>query len=126
MIVPFDRNGGCPPGWEEFTDGQGRVIIGQGQGIDLTNRTYRETLGEESITLSVENIPRHSHYLWARSIVDQGDGVSVASGYDHEDATSGMRTRDLISETAPAPNAPIQILPPYIALYWCTPSRGGE
>ena len=42
-------------------DLRGRFILSSGQGDKLTNRTVAETGGSEKVTLTVEQIPSHSH-----------------------------------------------------------------
>lgn len=51
----------CPPGWSPFEDGAGRVVVGVGEAPDLTIRTLREKGGLESVTLSIQQMPRHRH-----------------------------------------------------------------
>jgi microcystin-dependent protein len=46
-------------------DLRGRVPIGQGRGVGLTNRTLGEAAGTEEITLLSSQIPPHSHTLFA-------------------------------------------------------------
>ena len=31
-VVAYDRSGGCPDGWSDFDEGQGRVVLGSGVG----------------------------------------------------------------------------------------------
>ncbi|MGE5396789.1 MAG: phage tail protein [Chitinophagales bacterium] len=42
-------------------DLRGRVPVGQGQGPGLTNRTMGQMDGAETVTLTVSNLPTHSH-----------------------------------------------------------------
>lgn len=42
-------------------DLQGRVIVGAGQGVGLSRRNIAEKAGEESHTLSVGEMPAHTH-----------------------------------------------------------------
>lgn len=42
-------------------DTRGRVVVGQGQGPGRTPRVIGETGGSETVTLSVNNLPPHSH-----------------------------------------------------------------
>jgi microcystin-dependent protein len=48
-------------------DLKGRVAIGQGQGPGLTNRSLGEKLGEESHTLTANEMAAHNHSLNADS-----------------------------------------------------------
>jgi microcystin-dependent protein len=42
-------------------DVQGRVLIGQGQGAGLSNYVWGQKSGTENTTLTVSNMPAHSH-----------------------------------------------------------------
>ncbi|ANV88511.1 tail fiber protein [Picosynechococcus sp. PCC 7117] len=44
-------------------DKRGRTGIGAGQGAGLSNRTLGQVLGEERVTLSISEMPSHSHGL---------------------------------------------------------------
>lgn len=46
-------------------DLRGRVPVGQGQGTGLTNRVIGQTLGTETVTLTVDQMPAHTHALTA-------------------------------------------------------------
>jgi microcystin-dependent protein len=48
-------------------DMRGRVPVGTGQGLVLTNRTLGEQGGEESVTLTIAQMPTHRHGLMASS-----------------------------------------------------------
>lgn len=61
-------------------DCRGRVIGTIGQGTGLTNRTFGSTTGEESHTLTINEMPSHNH-----NITDNGhthNGTTSSSG-DH-------------------------------------------
>lgn len=46
-------------------DLRGRVPLGQGQGIGLTNRIMGQRFGYEHITLDIDQIPTHNHPMMA-------------------------------------------------------------
>ncbi|NAW64119.1 phage tail protein [Photobacterium halotolerans] len=46
-------------------DLQGRVPVGMGQGTGLTRRTQGQKIGQETVQLTVNNLPNHSHGLQA-------------------------------------------------------------
>ena len=58
-VVAFNRQ--CPAGWELFRDAAGRMIVGVGQGDGLRNRGLEERGGAETHTLTIAEMPRHSH-----------------------------------------------------------------
>jgi len=57
----------CPSGWRPAADLAGRVVIGAGEGQKdqngkpLTKRVMGEAGGEETHTLSLDEMPSHSH-----------------------------------------------------------------
>ena len=51
----------CPDGWQVFAPLTGRVAIGAGKGNGLTERTFGQTGGAETHTLTVAEMPGHSH-----------------------------------------------------------------
>jgi microcystin-dependent protein len=60
-------------------DMRGRVGIGAGQGVDLSNRVFATSGGEETHTLSIEEIPSHSH--GSNAVGGQGNlGLTIADG----------------------------------------------
>lgn len=52
----------CPAGWKIFEAAKGRTIVGAGQGTNLTNRALGDTGGTEQHTLTVAQLPSHSHH----------------------------------------------------------------
>lgn len=51
------------PGWEQADEAtmSGRVLGAAGSGTSLTPRAYAESTGDETITLSITQIPEHTH-----------------------------------------------------------------
>lgn len=60
-------------------DLRGRVPMGMGQGAGLTNRTLGSKGGEENTTLTLAQIPAHSHTL--NAVSGAGDTSSPAGAY---------------------------------------------
>jgi microcystin-dependent protein len=60
-------------------DLRGRIPIGMGQGPGLSNRTIGDRGGEESVTLTVAQMPAHNHLAVASS--SPGNTVSPAGNY---------------------------------------------
>ncbi len=58
-------------------DLRGRTIVGVGQGSGLTNRTIASTGGEESHTLTIAEMPSHSH-----GVNDPGHNHGTFNGRD--------------------------------------------
>lgn len=59
-VVAFNSSE-CPSGWKEYELGQGRVIVGVGNALDLEPRTLEELGGKEEVTLSINELPKHRH-----------------------------------------------------------------
>ncbi len=59
----------APAGWalcdgtNETPDLRGRFILGVGQGTDLTNRTINQIGGTETHTLTINEMPSHTHSI---------------------------------------------------------------
>jgi microcystin-dependent protein len=74
---------------------QGRAIIGAGQGNGLSKRSIGEAVGEESHTLTISELPAHSHLIidpgHAHSLVLPGStGVTaVQSGGPNQGVSGG-------------------------------------
>lgn len=101
-----------PSGWY-LCDGQNgtpdlrdRFVIGASNTV-----ASGSTGGASSITLSVENLPAHSHTVSGVSITENGEGGSLFSGGEAQiSAGAGSTT----GETGDG--AAISVLPPYYAL----------
>lgn len=75
----------------------GRVPVHQGQGTSLTNRVIGQTGGEQAVTLTIANLPAHSHTIVGsteQATTDTPGGAlalaataSGTSAYSKEDAT---------------------------------------
>jgi microcystin-dependent protein len=64
-------------------DLRGRVAIGDGQGIGLTNRNLGQKDGEESHILTITEIPSHYHNVYQHAgYMGEGSTVPGASGAD--------------------------------------------
>ena len=70
-------------------DMRGRVAIGQGSGAGLTTRTIGAKNGEENHTLTVTEIPAHTHSLTRRANPDEG---AYDIGDAHQDESCASTT----------------------------------
>ena len=70
-------------------DTRGRVAIGLGSGSGLTTRNLGDKGGEETHTLSLNEIPSHSHSLTRRSNPDDG---AYDTNNAHQDESSAATT----------------------------------
>lgn len=140
-VVAFAATG-CPPGWRQFEQANGRMIVGidgrQEYAVTFPRgNPIFATGGEEEVTLEVENLPFHSHYLAVINLPtppnqDQTQGHPVVRGMIDSSGNvgdlhdTGIRTLHELWETYGRNDVPVSlsILPPYVALYWCTPEAG--
>lgn len=103
-------------------DLRGRVVIGAGQGSGLSNFDLGQVGGEEDHTLTVQEIPAHSHAVMAQS----GEGnanapagnvlagaVEPVSGYSSAAPNSAMSANTI---SAAGGSQPHNNLPPYLAI----------
>ena len=111
MVAAFDLAGTCPAGWIEFSDAAGRTIIGTGQGEGLSRRKYRDAGGKEQKTLTISELPPHTH----------PGNVSIG-GYSFEhhkwnDRLPGEKWKQETGSTGDGKS--FDIMPPFIALTFC-------
>lgn len=83
------------PGWVEFADARGRVLGAAGAGPGLTERAYNDKVGEETVTLTTDDLPAHAHatnwkaYSGQHQNGSQGAGVyPVVSGTGNADTAT--------------------------------------
>ncbi len=111
-------SGSTPPAGWTLCDGQngtpdlrGRFILGYGQGSGLSNRDLNATGGVETVTLTVDQMPSHTHQYWdTRNAVASGN--TFASGAWNNNTVS------------PGPSAATggsqahENMPPFYVLAW--------
>lgn len=111
-VFVFDKSTGCPTGWSEFQEGAGRTIIGVGQGQNLSRQQYRTLGGKEKHTLTINEIPQHSHQVRAATFANDAPQRFPATG------AFGVAQQTIVSANAGG-GQPHSNMPPYIALYFC-------
>jgi len=119
-VVAVDLPTGCPSiGWEKFSAGAGRFILGEGAGGDsLTARTYRDRGHNESFRLTEANVPAHQHETV--SAVSQampfGNGPSRNAVWGTTTAPYPVGMTSFWGKPTPDP---VSIIPPFIVLHLC-------
>jgi microcystin-dependent protein len=74
-------------------DLRGRSVLGAGQGLGLTDRILGQTLGEESHTLTLAEIPRHRHLIPnLKQYIPNRNGTSPGSFEDNDGAINTEHT----------------------------------
>lgn len=119
----------CPPGWDEFRAARDRFIVGASGRRPVTpdqngdgEPEYRLG-GAEEVTLTVEQIPKHNH------LPSDGDQVEAqtdevfryAVGDVSMVSSGGSWGLDIDQLESVGGDQPHENMPPYIALYFCTP-----
>ena len=104
-VMAFDL-ASCPPGWTEYTSARDRTIIGSG-----SSYSRGATGGETSHTLSVAEMPSHSHSVSALYPGGDGNdyGIFGSNGYWLVGVESSNQ----------GGSAPHNNMQPYIALLYC-------
>jgi len=71
-------------GWSGVPDLRGRTVLGAGTGAGLSARTLAATVGAETHTLGVTQIPSHKHYT-------SGTTSTISVDHSHSGSTSQMK-----------------------------------
>jgi hypothetical protein len=102
----------CPTGWDDFTAGAGRTIIGVGSGQGLTTRNLLDQDGEEKHMLTVPEMPSHQFSLPIDN--NPGSDWTVAVGGQGGFTGEHARPTNSLGENVPHEN-----MQPWIALQFC-------
>ena len=96
----------------QLPDLRGRVVIGQGQGGPLTNHLLGEVGGAESHTLTISEMPAHSHVQTIDDPTGPRGGPNQ-SGVGGDGNNAGIP----VQSTQPTGGgAPHNTMPPFLAL----------
>lgn len=138
-VVAFDRSDlgpdTCPSGWKPFGEARARVIIGAGDpalahstpkdvdigGHQLQGYPFRFPGGELNHQLTVAELPAHSHGI---KMIAHSEYLRGTQGYAGLESVgrdaSASDPGGAVRSTEPAgENKPFNIMPPFIALYFC-------
>jgi microcystin-dependent protein len=105
-------------------DLRGRVSLHQGQGPGLSDQVIGEINGEETVTLTTNQLPSHSHPIPANAglgSTDKPAGAVAAQGGSYSPATDGTRLADSITT---GNNLPFTIMQPYLVINWIIALEG--
>lgn len=111
-VVAFDQSE-CPAGWERVQATEGRFLIGAGtrQGEEFN---VGETGGKEAVSLSVANLPPHSHNVTAyRWYLFNGGNQSAWA----DDSIGGPQKS--VSTSVEGKGESFAIIPPWVAYRVC-------
>ncbi len=113
-------------------DLRGRTIIGKGQGPGLSSRRIGARGGQESVVLSVQQIPSHSHKLVAKKgratrKVAESNQLAAGTGIYRAKGDDILLKNEAISKTGAGQAhdnmMPYTVITYCIALYGTFPSR---
>ena len=120
-VIMTDKDCADVPGWAAYTRAAGRLPVGAGAGVDINGvgREFRvdveDTLGEYEHTLTVPELPAHSHMF---HIGKKGGGWRRGSG-----------PKERIEESHPTgttgENMAHNNMPPTFAMNFCIRIAGG-
>jgi hypothetical protein len=122
----------CPRGWKRYEEGDGRVIVGLGKADELgEERFLGQTGGEETIVLTVPNLPSHRHVVFDLVYSDlqtKAEDTNVIpddppSDPDHSVGATGDNSGGLGTERSQTENEgggePHSNMQPFVALLYC-------
>lgn len=124
-VIAFDRPQGCPGGWTDMgPQWRGLTTV---VAVSDTNDAYgfRRTGGEPEVTLSVDEMPRHSHSFTGTPIRAGGWGgnvthpVGVGDHVTHLTYVPSGTIGHAGGDPGTGQTNPHNNMPPYIALYYC-------
>ena len=111
-------------------DLRGRAPIGAWQGPGLSDRQIGEVGGDETITLTQQQMPIHSHAAGASTAA--GNSVSPTNALPAKKFRTQLYRTGSSADTTMAPDAigyaggsqPHSNMPPYTAMTWCIATQG--
>ena len=114
-------------------DLRGRSAVGMGQGPGLSPVFQGEQGGSENVTLTVNQLPAHSHTAQLRGTTSTGNTDSPANAvparlprsniYSSATGDSNMGT-SAVSVGSTGGNQPVSVLDPYLGLRFCIALQG--
>lgn len=119
-------------------DLRGRMIIGSGQGVGLSNRVFAQPYGAEGVRLGLNNLPPHNHTLTASNTASTSLtqapaanwtlGAAASVSADRVPVVTPVSMYSSATPATPVPSAPtsiagdgqaVAITPPSLALNFC-------
>ena len=136
QIMPIDQNdalfaligttyGGDGQSTFGLPDLRGRGPVHMGQGPGLSNRIIGESGGVETVALTTNQIPAHSHPVAAATSFTSSSpaGSAPAPGATYGDAPDATRMHGSMVQPAGAGSAH-ENMPPFLAINWCISLSG--
>jgi len=125
-VIGTTYGGGGGENTFALPDLRGRVPLHCGEGPGLSSYAMAQAEGAESITLTIDNMPTHTHSVMVSSgtklnSVPADNTFGGAAIYSNAPADSVM---DPITIQPLGDNEPFTAMPPYLALNWCIAVAG--
>jgi hypothetical protein len=131
-VMAFDRRCDAISGWSEFSDANGRFIVGAGRGTDSlgTVRNFsfgQDDMGVYEVAVLSDNLPPHTHaiplapeglHYHALSGTHQSDG-DARSPSGRREAGYIMTDLQITTNENATESIPLNNLPPFVVLYYC-------
>lgn len=113
-------------------DLRGRFSIHQGQGAGLSNYVIGEASGAETRTLTVNNLPAHTHVASLRASATEGDSTSPVNGWPaltaglvyHTSTGANFMHSGTVEVGAAGGSQPIDSMAPFLTLRRCVAMFG--
>ena len=111
-------------------DLRGRAPISSGQGPGLSNYAQGQVGGNESVTLTTNDMPAHTHPASVQANNEEAqsgspDGGFPAKGGFYLPTTDGSKMNPQMVQLGPAgSNMPVETLSPYLTLNFCISLQG--
>jgi microcystin-dependent protein len=105
-------------------DLRGRAPLHLGQGPGLTLRSQGEIAGVESLNLTTNQLPAHSHPIPANAALGSTDkpaGAVASQGGSYSPASDGTRLAD---PAVTGSNSAVSVMQPYLVLNWVIALEG--
>ena len=122
-VVAFAKEHGCPAGWTEYKEAEGRFIVGAGRhseynqyGNEVTMKYVGDTGGEDQVRLGIDHMPSHFHRNPSRGDDAQRRKIVWALQAARLGDYGGPDSRPT---EATGGNKPHDNMPPFVALVYC-------
>jgi len=130
-VMAFDL-AACPPGWTALAQAAGRSIVGVNAGGNgLSARALGATVGEEQHTMTVAEMPSHSHALVLNDYtpgscglwtINWNPGTLAACSTNSSPPLLGGGLQNGMTVQLSGNGAPFNVMPPSLALLYCKKS----
>jgi microcystin-dependent protein len=110
-------------------DMRGRAAVGAGHGTDLTPRALGEAGGQETVSLTVAQIPAHTHSVQGTAVAantpaPKGHTLAGAAGAYQSDTASNLVTLSPAALVSSGSGSPHTNMMPHVTLYFCIATSG--